>query len=174
MGDRWGDMKAFTGRTPPPGRSTLVAARRGVVITLATGGTVPLRLPREKSGLPLRRTDGYFTVPAGDSLRAVTGSHWMTSPVSGAVARGVMELTCSAISQSRLGEVRSPCPWRRRCAEFALGDVSRDVVNRSGFSLTARVSGTSPISTGAQVNKELAVTSAREVRVWTSSLRAAT
>jgi hypothetical protein len=96
-------MKVFTESTRPPGRATEVVAGHGVVITLGIAGTSALRRPRESSRHRGWRSDGFFTVPAGNSLHAVTGSHTLTSPVSGAVVPGAGKLTCSAISQSRLG-----------------------------------------------------------------------
>jgi hypothetical protein len=110
MGDRCRDMKVFIGSTPMPVGTTPVAAGPGAVITLGIGGTYSLRRPRENSCHPMRRTDRFFHDLTSLSLHGVTRSHRMTSPVSGAVAPAVRKLTCSAISQTRLGEVSSPCP----------------------------------------------------------------
>jgi hypothetical protein len=91
-------MRVIVRTTPTPDSTTPVALGAAAVITLGTGGTGTLRRPRELSRHPVRRTGLVFRSITGVSLHAVTSSHDQTSPGSGAVARAVMKLTCSAIS----------------------------------------------------------------------------
>jgi hypothetical protein len=81
-----------------PKHSTPVEGVTPAAITLRIDGTFSLRRPRETPGHPVRRTGRDFPQFTGNSLRAVTNSHRMTSPVPGAVALAVMELTCCPIS----------------------------------------------------------------------------
>jgi hypothetical protein len=91
-------MRVFARTTPTPEEITPVELGARAMITLGVRGSVALSRPRELSPHPVRRTSPDFPPITGVSLRAVTGTHLRTSPGSGAVARGVMKLTCSAIS----------------------------------------------------------------------------
>ena len=94
-------MRAKAGITPATGQSTEVAAVPGGPVTLGVRGAAGLRRPRETRARALGLPSGDFGLRTHDSLRPVTGSRIVTSPGSGAVADGVMKLTCSAISKTR-------------------------------------------------------------------------
>ena len=70
-------------------------------VTLGFRGPGPLGRPRETERRALGRPVRDFALGTGVSLRGVTGSQGGISPGSGAVASGVMKLTCTAISNSR-------------------------------------------------------------------------
>jgi hypothetical protein len=91
-------MRVFARTTPTPEEVTPVVLGAGPMITLGVRGSATLRRPREFSRHPVRRTRPDFISITGVSLHAVTSYHVLTSPGSGAVARAVMKLTCSAIS----------------------------------------------------------------------------
>lgn len=94
-------MRAKAGITPVTGQSTEVAAVSGGLVTLGVRGTAGLRRPRENQVCAIGLPSGGSRPRTHDSLRPVTGSRIVTSPGSGAVADGVMKLTCSAISNTR-------------------------------------------------------------------------
>lgn len=91
-------MRIFARSTSAPGESTPVAAETSQTVTLGTGGTFRLRRQCENPTHPIRRTGQVTERFTSVFLRAVTSSHKMTSPGSGAVVASVMKLTCSAIS----------------------------------------------------------------------------
>ncbi|GAA3572367.1 hypothetical protein GCM10022222_65690 [Amycolatopsis ultiminotia] len=99
--DRCPGMRVRYGITPPAAHSTGVAAAAEGAVTLGVRGYPALRRPRETPVGALHRPGVDFGACTGVSLRAVTGSRSVTSPGSGAVADGVMKLTCSAIRQTR-------------------------------------------------------------------------
>jgi hypothetical protein len=95
------DMRVRREITPAAEHPTEVAAVVGRALTLGLRGPGPLRRPREIERRALGRPVRDFAIGTGVSLRAVTGYQSGTSPGSGAVASGVMKLTCTAISNSR-------------------------------------------------------------------------
>ncbi|EFL10726.1 predicted protein [Streptomyces sp. AA4] len=94
-------MRVRAGITPEPGQFAEVAAVLTGAVTLGVRGAAGLSRPRETWAHALGLPSGGSGLRTHDSLRAVTGSRIVTSPGSGAVADGVMKLTCSAISKTR-------------------------------------------------------------------------
>ncbi len=94
-------MRVEAGITPATGQSTEVAAVLRGPVTLGVRGAALLSRPRETWARALGLPSGGSGLRTHDSLRPVTGSRIVTSPGSGAVADGVMKLTCSAISNTR-------------------------------------------------------------------------
>ncbi len=94
-------MRVEAGITPGAGQSTEVAAVPDGAVTLGVRGVAGLSRTRETWARALGRPGGGSGQRTHDSLRAVTSSRIVTSPGSGAVADGVMKLTCSAISKTR-------------------------------------------------------------------------
>lgn len=94
-------MRELEENTPTARHSTGVAADSlgaGVLGTLRIFLSEGLRRPRENKSRGRRPAGRIVALAARSSSRAVTRSHVLISPGSGAVARGVMQLTCSAIS----------------------------------------------------------------------------
>ncbi len=94
-------MRIKAGITPAAGQSTEVAAVLRGPVTLGVRGVAGLSRPRETWARALGLPGGGSGLRTHDSLRPVTGSRIVTSPGSGAVADGVMKLTCTAISNTR-------------------------------------------------------------------------
>ncbi|MBN9747425.1 hypothetical protein DMP23_41085 [Amycolatopsis sp. A1MSW2902] len=94
-------MRVEAGITPATGQSTEVAAVLQGPVTLGVRGAALLSRPRETWARALGLPSGGSGLRTHDSLRPVTSSRIVTSPGSGAVADGVMKLTCSAISNTR-------------------------------------------------------------------------
>lgn len=94
-------MRIKAGITPATGQFAKVAAVLGGPVTLGVRGAVRLSRPRETWARALGLPGGGFGLRTHDSLRPVTSSRIVTSPGSGAVADGVMKLTCTAISKTR-------------------------------------------------------------------------
>lgn len=94
-------MRVRLGITRAAEHSTGVAAVARRAVTLGFRAPAPLRRKRENAVIAFGRQGRDFGLHTGVSLRAVMGSRIVTSPGPGAVASGVMKLTCSAISNPR-------------------------------------------------------------------------